>query len=49
MDVTLKMTADEAKFVVFMLSELPTKSNAWPLMKKLEDQVNNQVQPEKTE
>jgi hypothetical protein len=44
--VTLELTADEVQGILQVLGELPTKSNAWPLVQKIETQVAEQTQPE---
>ena len=41
-DIELKLTAEEVNFVFATLSELPTKSNAWPLVMKIKKQVEGQ-------
>lgn len=42
MNITLTMTADEARFVLQVLGNLPTSSNAWPLMQKIGGQIDGQ-------
>jgi hypothetical protein len=39
MEVTLKMQAAEANFLLQALGNLPTSSNAWPLMQKISQQA----------
>lgn len=42
-EVALNLTAEEAAFVVAVLNNLPTQSNAWPLVQKLKGQLESQV------
>lgn len=46
MEITLKLTADEVSGILAMLGELPTKTNAWVLMKKVEEQAKSQSSEE---
>ena len=39
MDVTLTVTAEEAHAIVQVLGQLPTSSNAFPLMMKVKQQI----------
>jgi hypothetical protein len=43
-EIELKLTTDEANFVLAVLGNLPTQSNAWPLMQKIKTQADAQVQ-----
>jgi hypothetical protein len=43
-EIELKLTTDEANFVLAVLGNLPTQSNAWPLMQKIKIQVDSHVQ-----
>jgi hypothetical protein len=43
-EIELKLNTDEANFVLAVLGNLPTQSNAWPLMQKIKTQVEAQVQ-----
>jgi hypothetical protein len=45
LELTLKLTVDEANFVLQVLGELPTKSGAFPLVMKLKQQADAQVEP----
>lgn len=47
MEITLKLTADEVNGILAMLGEMPTKTNAWVLMKKVEEQAKAQAQESK--
>jgi hypothetical protein len=42
-DIELKLTAEEVNFVFATLNELPTKSNAWPLVMKIKKQAEGQM------
>jgi hypothetical protein len=44
LELTLKLTVDEANFVLQVLGELPTKSGAFPLVMKLKQQADAQVE-----
>jgi hypothetical protein len=46
MDITLKLTLDEVNGILAVLGDLPTKTNAWVLMKKVEEQAKEQVPQE---
>lgn len=37
-EVELKLTVEEINFIVAVLGNLPTQSNAWPLMQKVKSQ-----------
>lgn len=43
-EIELKLTAEETNFVLAVLGNLPTQSNAWPLMQKIKAQAETQVQ-----
>ena len=44
MEITLKLTQDETLAIVQVLGQLPTSSNAYPLMTKVIEQANEQVE-----
>ena len=44
-NIKLELFDAEIKDVLGVLGQLPTQSNAWPLMKKIEAQLNNQLPP----
>jgi len=46
MDITLTLTVDEVNGILQMLGELPTKSNAYPLLMKIKAQGEAQVPKE---
>ena len=41
-DMELKLTAEEVSFVLAVMGNLPTQSNAWPLMQKIKTQAEAQ-------
>ena len=41
-DMELKLTAEEVSFVLAVMGNLPTQSNAWPLMQKIKTQAEVQ-------
>ena len=41
--LTLSLAADEINFILQVLGELPTKSGAWVLLKKIKEQADPQV------
>jgi hypothetical protein len=43
-DIELQLTIDDVNFVLAVLGNLPTQSNAWPLMQKIKAQAETQVQ-----
>jgi hypothetical protein len=44
--MTLELTADEVQGILNVLNDLPTKTNAWPLVQKIETQVAEQTPAE---
>ena len=43
--IKLELTLDEANFVLKVLNNLPTESNAWPLVQKIKEQAVPQATP----
>ena len=43
MEITLKLTQEETLAIVQVLGQLPTSSNAYPLMVKIRDQIQPQL------
>ena len=43
MEVNLSLNVDELNFLMNVLGELPTKSNAWLLVQKIKGQAEPQV------
>jgi len=46
MEVTLTLLDQEVKDIINVLGQLPTQSNAWPLMQKLNFQLTSQTPTE---
>ena len=47
--VTLNLTLDVANFILQVLSELPTKSGAFPVVVNIQDQIKPQLEEPKAE
>lgn len=45
MEITLKVSVDEANAILQVLGQLPTSSGAYPLLMKLKGQADEQVKP----
>ncbi len=43
MELTLKLTRDEVQAILQVLGQLPTSSNAWPLVVKVKEQADAQL------
>lgn len=43
MNLTLNLTVEEVNGILQTLGNLPTSSNAWPLMVKIKDQAEAQM------
>lgn len=43
MEIELKLTVDEVNAVLQTLGNLPTSSNAWPLLMKVKSQAEVQI------
>ena len=43
-DVTFNLTSEEAAFVLRVIGQLPTESNAWPVQQKMVKQFNEQAE-----
>lgn len=39
--MTIDLTKEEIQFIVGVLGQLPTSSNAWPLVQKIESQIKS--------
>jgi hypothetical protein len=48
-NVTLELTLDEVNGILGVLGDLPTKTGAWPLMQKIQEQAAAQVPVEEAE
>ena len=44
--ITLELSVDEVNAVLGVLGDLPTKTGAWPLIVKIKEQAESQVEPE---
>ena len=47
--IQLELSAEEINFILTLLGDLPTKSGAWPLIVKIKEQAESQVEPEETD
>jgi hypothetical protein len=43
--IKLEIEQNELQFILNMLGELPTKSGCYPLIVKIQEQANKQVEP----
>ena len=43
--IKLELEQNEFQFILNMLGELPTKSGCYPLIVKVQEQANKQVEP----
>lgn len=48
-NMNITFEPNELQFVMSVLADLPTKSNAWPLLRKIEEQVKAQTPAEPAE
>ena len=46
MMIELELTAEEVQSILQVLGELPSKTGAWPLIMKIKEQAETQVEPE---
>lgn len=46
MEIKLTVTLDEAKGIMAVLGDLPTKAGAWPLLSKINQQLVEQLPQE---
>jgi hypothetical protein len=44
--IKLELSVEEVNFILGTLGELPSKTGAFPLMMKVKEQAESQVQPE---
>ena len=42
----LELSVEEVNFVLQVIGDLPTKTGAWPLIVKIKEQAESQVEPE---
>jgi|TARA_R110000868_G_scaffold99023_4_gene272568 hypothetical protein len=45
LELTLNLTVDEVNSVLQVLGELPSKTGAWPLIIKIKQQADAQLEP----
>lgn len=43
--IKLELSLDEVKGILAILGDLPTKTGAWILLKKIDEQASSQIQP----
>ena len=48
-EVTIKLFSGEVNDIIKVLGQLPTESNAWPLVQKLKAQLEEQTKPAEVE
>ena len=44
--ITLNLSVEEVNAILQVLGQLPTSSGAWPLLMKVKEQAEHQIQPE---
>ena len=44
--IRIELSVDEVNAILQVLGDLPTKSGAWPLVVKIKEQAESQVEPE---
>lgn len=44
--IRIELSVDEVNAILQVLGDLPTKSGAWPLVVKIKEQAEGQVEPE---
>ena len=49
MQIELKLTVEEVNAILGVLGDLPTKSGAWPLVLKIQEQAKTQLPKEKSD
>ncbi len=47
--ISLELTVEEVNAVLQVLGDLPTKTGAWPLIVKIKEQAEGQVEPEESD
>jgi hypothetical protein len=48
-EINLNLTMEEVTFIAAVLNNLPTQSNAWPLVQKIKAQAEPQTPKEPTQ
>jgi len=44
--INLELSVEEVNAILQVLGDLPTKTGAWPLVAKIKEQAESQVEPE---
>ena len=47
--INLELSVEEVNAILGVLGDLPTKTGAWPLMVKIKEQAESQVEPEESD
>ena len=47
--ITLELSVEEVNAILQVLGDLPTKTGAWPLIVKIKEQAESQVEPEESD
>ncbi|MEL0015214.1 MAG: hypothetical protein VW715_08365 [Rhodospirillales bacterium] len=47
--INLELSVDEVNAILGVLGDLPTKSGAWPLIVKIKEQAEPQIEPEEAD
>lgn len=47
--INLELSVEEVNAVLQVLGDLPTKTGAWPLIVKIKEQAEDQVEPEESD
>ena len=47
--INLELSVEEVNAILGVLGDLPTKTGAWPLIVKIKEQAESQVEPEEAD
>ena len=47
--IRIELSVDEVNAILQVLGDLPTKSGAWPLVVKIKEQAESQVEPSESD
>ena len=47
--INLELSVEEVNAILGVLGDLPTKTGAWPLIVKIKQQAESQVEPEESD
>lgn len=47
--INLELSVQEVSAILGVLGDLPTKTGAWPLIVKIKEQAESQVEPEESD